>query len=118
VEDLFATLAEGKLFTKLDMSQAYQQLLLNEDSKEYDTITLGSTGATEEERLANLEQLLKRFSDAGLRLKRSKCQFLRQSVTYPGHKIIADSWICLLEDKGRAIKEAPSPKNSGRFWAW
>ena len=33
IEDLFATLAHGKTFTKLDMSQAYQQLLLDEDSK-------------------------------------------------------------------------------------
>ena len=38
VEDLFATLAGGKLFTKFERSQAYQQLLLDEDSKEYVTI--------------------------------------------------------------------------------
>ncbi|XP_028304146.1 uncharacterized protein K02A2.6-like [Gouania willdenowi] len=38
VEDLFATLAGGKTFTKLDMSHAYQQLLLDEDSKQYVTI--------------------------------------------------------------------------------
>ena len=35
IEDLLARLAGGKLFTKLDMSQAYQQLLLNEESKKY-----------------------------------------------------------------------------------
>ena len=35
IEDLFATLAHGKTFTKLDMSQAYQQLLLDEDSRNY-----------------------------------------------------------------------------------
>ena len=33
VEDLFATLSGGKLFTKLDLSQAYQQLLLDEEAK-------------------------------------------------------------------------------------
>ena len=32
IEDLLAKLAGGKLFTKLDMSQAYQQLLLDEES--------------------------------------------------------------------------------------
>ena len=38
VEDLFATLAGGKQFTKLDLSQAYQQVPLDEASKEYVTI--------------------------------------------------------------------------------
>ena len=37
-EDLLATLAGGEKFTKLDMSKAYQQLLLDEDSKKYTTI--------------------------------------------------------------------------------
>ena len=35
VEDLFATLAGGKSFTKLDLSQAYQQIELEETSKNY-----------------------------------------------------------------------------------
>ncbi len=34
IEDLFATLAKGKLFTKLDLAQAYQQLKLNAKAKE------------------------------------------------------------------------------------
>ena len=35
VDDLFATLSGGKVFTKLDLRQAYQQLALDEDSKKY-----------------------------------------------------------------------------------
>ena len=35
VEDLFATLKRGRLFTKLDLRHAYQQLPLDEDSKKY-----------------------------------------------------------------------------------
>ena len=35
VEDLFAKLNKGKLFTKLDLSQAYQQVLLDDESKQY-----------------------------------------------------------------------------------
>ena len=35
VEDLFATLNKGKLFMKLDLSQAYQQVLLDDESKQY-----------------------------------------------------------------------------------
>lgn len=37
-DDLFATLAGGKKFTKLDLSQAYQQLILDGDSEKYLTI--------------------------------------------------------------------------------
>ena len=37
-EDLFATLAGGDTFTKLDLSQAYQKVLLDHDSRRYVTI--------------------------------------------------------------------------------
>ena len=35
MEDLFTRLSRGKHFSKLDLSQAYQQLPLEEDSKKY-----------------------------------------------------------------------------------
>ena len=35
IEDLFAQMAGGKFFTKLDMSQAYQQIVLEEELHEY-----------------------------------------------------------------------------------
>ncbi len=35
VEDLFTTLSQGKVFTKLDLRQAYQQIPLDEESKKY-----------------------------------------------------------------------------------
>jgi len=35
IEDLFSKLAGGQKFTKLDMSQAYQQLCLEEESTKY-----------------------------------------------------------------------------------
>ena len=38
VEDLFAALSGGVLFSKLDLSHAYQQLVLEEDSRKYTTI--------------------------------------------------------------------------------
>ncbi|XP_039664152.1 uncharacterized protein K02A2.6-like [Perca fluviatilis] len=68
------------------------------------------TGATEARHLENLEQVLKRLSDAGLRLKREKCVFMAPSVTYLGHSITAEG-LRPVEDKVRAIKETPSPKN-------
>ena len=38
IEDLFAQLAGGKTFTKLDLSQAYQQVKLDESSKPYTVV--------------------------------------------------------------------------------
>ena len=38
VEDLFLKLTGGKAFTKLDVSQAYQQLVLDEESRKYAVI--------------------------------------------------------------------------------
>ena len=38
-EDLFVTLAGGQTFTKLDLSHAYQQVVLDEDSRKYVTVT-------------------------------------------------------------------------------
>lgn len=35
IEDLFAKLVGGRLFTKIDLSQAYQQIPLDETSKSY-----------------------------------------------------------------------------------
>ena len=38
VEDILASLAGGKSFSKLDLAHAYQQLVLDEESKKYTTI--------------------------------------------------------------------------------
>ena len=38
IEDLFASLSGGKLFSKVDLASAYQQIQLEEQSKEYTTI--------------------------------------------------------------------------------
>ena len=39
-ENIFATLAGGTAFSKIDLSQAYQQLLLDNESQQYLTVTL------------------------------------------------------------------------------
>lgn len=38
IETLFAVLAGGQLFTRLDISCAYQQMVLEEDFKQYVTV--------------------------------------------------------------------------------
>ena len=45
------------------------------------------TGATDEEHLRNLDQVLARLEGAGMRLKRKKCEFMLPEVEYLGHRI-------------------------------
>jgi len=68
------------------------------------------TGSSEEAHLKALDEVLSRLDRAGLRVKRSKCEFLRPSVTYLGHRIDADG-LHPLPDRVRAIKDAPTPKS-------
>ena len=152
VEDLLARLSKGKHFSKLDLSQAYQQLPLEEDSKKYvvinthrglfrytrlpfgissapaifqrviESILQGIegvivylddiliTGKTTEAHLKALDEVLSRLDTAGLRVKRSKCEFMKPSVTYLGHRIDVDG-LHPLPDRVTAIREAPAPKS-------
>ena len=146
VEDLFARLRGGKYFTKLDLSQAYQQLRLEEDSKRYVVINthrvytvtlrnlLSSWDLSESHREHTTRHrwsgcVSRRYTrdreygdgtsenavgstgsirQRGLRVKRSKCEFINPSVSYLGHKIDANG-LHPLQDKVEAITEAPTP---------
>jgi len=68
------------------------------------------TGKSEEEHHQNLGEVLTQLEQAGLRLKRSKCSFMLSSVEYLGHKISAQG-LQPTDEKIRAIKEAPAPKD-------
>lgn len=152
VEDLFSTLAGGVTFTKLDMSQAYQQPLLDDSSKEIVTINTYKglfsyqrlpfgvssapgifqrtmetllqgiprvlvylddiliTGASQEDHLANLKEVLTRLQEAGLRLHKDKCEFMLSAVKYLGHIIDAQG-LHPASDKLKAVRNAPTPQN-------
>ena len=152
VDDLLAMLAGGKQFTKLDLTQAYLQLTLHQDSKEYCTINthrglyrfnrlpfgiasapalfqktmdtilqvapgamcyiddIFVTGPTNKAHLQNLEKVFRRLKSYGIRMKKEKCHFMRNSVTYLGHVIDSES-IHATPDKIKAIVEAPIPTN-------
>ena len=45
------------------------------------------TGHSQQEHLKNLEEVLKRLEEAGMRLKQEKCTFLMPEVEHLGHKI-------------------------------
>ena len=68
------------------------------------------TGATEEEHIHNLDTVLTRLENAGMRLKHNKCAFLLPAVEYLGHKISAQG-LQPTDEKIRAINSAPAPTN-------
>lgn len=68
------------------------------------------TGRTEEEHLQHLEETLKRLKEAGMRLKKGKCEFLLPTVEYLGH-IISEEGLHTSDTKMEAICQAPTPKN-------
>ena len=44
------------------------------------------SGKTDEEHLENLENVLKRLQDAGLKANKEKCEFFRNRVQFCGHE--------------------------------
>ena len=68
------------------------------------------SGSMEEEHLHTLEAVLDRLSNAGMKLKLSKCFFLLPSVEYLGHVISAEG-IRPSTEKTRATSNAPAPQN-------
>ena len=60
--------------------------------------------------LESLEEVLKRLEEANLRLKKSKCYFLKKSIDYLGHRIDATG-IHPLPGKVQAILDAPAPQS-------
>lgn len=45
------------------------------------------TGKDDDEHLKNLEEVLKRMKQHGLRAKREKCKSFQEKVTYCGHEV-------------------------------
>ena len=151
-DDLFASLSGGKKFTKIDLSHAYLQMMLDDESKKFmvinthkglyqytrmpfgissapaifqhvmDTILQGLsnvlcylddiliTGATDQEHIHNLEEVLKRLQCHGIKVQNSKCTFLANSVEYLGH-IIDHKGLHTSPQKVAAIQDAPAPSN-------
>lgn len=147
MEDMIASLAGGEKYSKLDMSHAYQQIVLDEESRKYvrvnthkglftytrlpfgvssspaifqrtmegvlqgivkvavylDNILL--TGKDDEDYIHTLGLVLQRLEDAGLCLKRSKCQFMEKEVTFLGYRVDAMG-LHPLPAKVRGVQEA------------
>ena len=66
------------------------------------------TGPTQEQHVNNLHEVLGHFCQAGLRLKKQKCQFLVKSVDYLGYTVDQQG---IHPSKVETVKAAPNPKN-------
>ncbi|XP_054828347.1 uncharacterized protein K02A2.6-like [Eublepharis macularius] len=150
VSHLLASLQGGKIFAKLDLAQAYQQLPVDEAMAEAQTIVTHRgafkvkrlqfgvnvapgifqgimegllrgipgvipyfddvliAGESESALAERLRCVLRKLQDAGLKVKREKCQFAVESVEFLGFLIDA-AGIHPTPAKVRAIKSAPPP---------
>ncbi|XP_062389582.1 uncharacterized protein K02A2.6-like [Sardina pilchardus] len=68
------------------------------------------TGINDDDHLANLEKVLKRLEDFGLRANKAKCEFFQDTIEYCGHKIDKDG-LHKCKDKIDAVLQAPPPQN-------
>ena len=67
-------------------------------------------GRDEAEHLVNLDRVLQRLQENGLRVKESKCEFGKTQIEYLGH-VLDEKGVYPSQDKVRAIHEAPAPTN-------
>ena len=70
-----------------------------------DIIVMGSSF---DEHLDRLDEVLTRLTDAGLKLKPSKCHLFRSEVAYLGH-VVSESGIKPDPEKVRRVQEWPTP---------
>lgn len=151
VEDLLARLHGGVKFSKIDLSQAYAQFLLDETKQftvinthkglfVYNRLVYGLasspgifqrhleqlfvdlpyvgvflddviiTGRDTKEHIDNLNKVFDRLQAHGLKVKKEKCEFFKQSINYLGY-VISKEGVHTCPDKVKAIRDTPAPCN-------
>ncbi|CAH1253110.1 RTL1 [Branchiostoma lanceolatum] len=71
-------------------------------------------GRTFEEHWDRLEAVLQRLQDAGLKVKTTKCQLLREKVSFLGH-VVSEQGVETEPKKVEAVKTWPIPNNRGEL---
>ena len=68
------------------------------------------TGKDDKEHISNLNAVLQKLRDHGLRLKKNKCEFMKTTMSYLDHSIDKDG-LHTDAEKVHAIANAPAPKD-------
>ncbi|XP_063635189.1 uncharacterized protein K02A2.6-like [Cydia splendana] len=151
VEDLFTKLHGGQKFSKIDLSQAYAQLVLDDTAKytvinthkglfKYNRLIYGLssspgifqrileqmfadlpkvgvflddvviTGENDKEHIGNLYRVFERLEKYGLKIKKDKCSFLANSITYLGY-VVDKEGLHTCPKKVRDILNVTTPSN-------
>ena len=101
---------------RLAQTPAYFQALISEvlkGSSHFTIVYLDDIiifSQTEEEHLKHLEIIFRRQKEAVLKLKRSKCSFMKLHIEYSGH-LISEKGIEPMPDKLTAIKKMLAPRS-------
>ncbi|CAH2285941.1 Hypothetical predicted protein [Pelobates cultripes] len=156
VDYLFASLAGGQKFAKIDMKNAYLQLSVHPDSRQllminthwglfrYNHMVFGIspapavwqrtmdkllagipgtqcllddmlvTGKSEEEHKQNVEAVLQRLMEYGLKVNLDKCQFMQDRLEFCAH-VIDKHGLHTTDEKVKALQDAPTPQNVTRL---
>ena len=75
------------------------------------------TGKDDQDHLTNLNMVLKKLAKAGLKLRKEKCAFMQNEVTYCGF-VINGTGIQPMAKEVEEIKNAPEPKNINQLRAF
>ena len=100
----------------LAQAPAYFQALISEVLKGLSHFTIAYLddiiifSKTKEEHLQHLEIIFQRLCEAGLKLKQSKCSFMKLHIEYLGH-LILENGVEPMPDKLSTIKEMPAPRS-------
>ena len=103
-----------------------ENLLQNIPNISVDLDDILITGKSREEHTHNLEKVLNRLQNAGVRLKLSKCKFMSKCIDYLGHRI-SEQGLQPSDKKIKAIHSAPAPQNISQLksflgslirWQW
>ena len=75
------------------------------------------TGRNDNEHLQTLQKVLKLIGDKGMKINKTKCQFMMKEINFLGYRLSREG-IRPQHEKTKAIKEAPTPQNQQQLKAF